>query len=193
VSALSATGRTGPANAAAGLQAARAVLSSLVRDVPDFPEPGVLFKDINPVLADPSAFSTVVDALAGIARAAGATTVTGIEARGFLLAAPVALATQARLVPIRKAGKLPGATAARTYDLEYGRATLEVQQDALRPGERVLLIDDVLATGGTAAAAAGLVSDAGAEVVGMAVLIELLFLKGRGRLPGLPVTALLEV
>lgn len=184
----------GPTQAPApSLTPARLALQSLVRDIPDFPEPGVLFKDINPVLADHTAFCAVVEALADVARRAGATTVAGIEARGFLLAAPTALACGARLVPIRKAGKLPGVTCARTYDLEYGTATLEVQQDAVRAGERVLLVDDVLATGGTAAAAAGLVADTGGQVVGLAVLIELLFLAGRGRLAGLPVTALLEV
>jgi len=175
------------------LDAARRAVTSLVRDVPDFPSPGVMFKDINPLLGDPTGFSTVIGAFADVARACGATTVAGIEARGFLLAAPTALACGARLVPIRKAGKLPGATSARTYDLEYGTATLEVQHDALRAGEQVLLVDDVLATGGTGQAARGLVEDARGEVVGVVVLIELLFLGGRARLPGLSITALQEV
>lgn len=172
---------------------AREALTRLVRDVPDFPEPGVLFKDINPMLGDPAAFALVIEALAHMGRDAGVTTVAGIEARGFLLAAPVALACGARLVPIRKAGKLPGATARRTYDLEYGTATLEVQHDALSSRDSVLLVDDVLATGGTAAAAAGLVTDAGGMVAALAVLIELSFLEGRRRVPDLEVRALLTL
>ena len=174
-----------------------ALVSRLVRDVPDFPEPGIVFKDIAPLLADPKAFGTVVEALAAVGRAAGGSVVVdkvaGIEARGFILAAPVALALGAGFVPVRKQGKLPGATHAQTYALEYGQATLEVQTDAFAPGDRVLLVDDVLATGGTVAATAALIERGGAEVSAVAVLIELGFLGGRDRLPGNLLTSLLRL
>lgn len=154
-----------------------------IRDVPDFPEPGIVFKDITPLLADADAFGCVVSALAASAVAAGGVdAVVGIEARGFILAAPVALALGAAFVPVRKAGKLPGKTFRATYTLEYGQATLEIQDDALVTGARVLLVDDVLATGGTVAAAARLVTDAGAVVTAVSVLLELGFLPGRTRL-----------
>jgi len=154
-----------------------------IRDVPDFPEPGILFKDIAPLLADAAAFATVVDALAGVGRRVGQIdAVVGIEARGFILAAPVALALQAAFVPVRKAGKLPGRCHQASYTLEYGQATLEIQADALAAGSRVLLVDDVLATGGTGAAAARLVGEGGGVVAAVAVLLELGFLPGRARL-----------
>jgi adenine phosphoribosyltransferase len=154
-----------------------------IRDIPDFPEPGIIFKDITPLLADAGAFGAVVNALAASAVAAGGVdAVVGIEARGFILAAPVALALQAAFVPVRKAGKLPGRTFQASYTLEYGQATLEIQEDALAPGARVLLVDDVLATGGTVTAAARLIGDAGATVTAVAVLLELGFLPGRARL-----------
>jgi adenine phosphoribosyltransferase len=167
------------------------LITTLVRDVPDYPQPGVTFKDITPLLADGAAFAAVIDALAALYGPVDK--VAGIEARGFVLAAPVACRLGAGFVPIRKQGKLPGATFAQEYDLEYGTATVEVLTDAFAPSERVLVIDDVLATGGTARAAAELVRRAGAEVVGLAVLLELAFLDGRAKLPGLPVTALLTV
>ena len=167
------------------------LISSLVRDVPDYPQPGVVFKDITPLLADGKAFAAVIDALA--ATYAPVDKVAGIEARGFILAAPVACCLGAGFVPIRKKGKLPGATFAQDYDLEYGTATIEVQTDAFEPGDRVLVIDDVLATGGTARATADLVRRAGARVAGLAVLLELSFLHGRAKLTDLPVTALLTV
>ena len=167
------------------------LITTLVRDVPDYPQPGVMFKDITPLLADGPAFAAVIDALAGVYGPVDK--VAGIEARGFVLAAPVACRLGAGFVPIRKKGKLPGATYAQEYDLEYGTATVEVLTDAFQPSERVLVIDDVLATGGTARAAAELVRQAGAEVAGLAVLLELSFLDGRARLPGLPVSALLTV
>ncbi len=170
------------------------VLGSLIRDVPDFPEPGVVFKDITPLLADHRGFQAVVEALAAPGRDARGEVVVdkvvGIEARGFILAAPVALALGAGFVPVRKAGKLPGETHAASYSLEYGEATLEVHRDAFEPGDRVLLVDDVLATGGTAAATRGLVADCGAEATALAVLIELSFLNGRDRLGDLPLHAL---
>ena len=167
------------------------LISTLVRDVPDYPQPGVVFKDITPLLADGKAFAAVIDALA--AAHGPVDKVAGIEARGFILAAPVACRLGAGFVPIRKKGKLPGATYAQDYDLEYGTATIEVQTDAFAPAERVLVIDDVLATGGTARATADLVHRTGAQVAGLAVLLELSFLNGRARLPDLPVSALLTI
>jgi len=167
------------------------LITTLVRDVPDYPQPGVMFKDITPLLADGPAFAAVIDALAGVYGPVDK--VAGIEARGFVLAAPVACRLGAGFVPIRKKGKLPGATFAQEYDLEYGTATVEVLTDAFQPGDRVLVIDDVLATGGTARAAVELVRRAGAELSGLAVLLELSFLDGRAKLPGLPVSALLTV
>jgi adenine phosphoribosyltransferase len=167
------------------------LITTLVRDVPDYPQPGVVFKDITPLLADGPAFAAVIEALA--VTYGPVDKVAGIEARGFILAAPVACRLGAGFVPIRKKGKLPGATFAQEYDLEYGIATVEVLTDAFAPSDRVLVIDDVLATGGTARASADLVRRTGAEVVGLAVLLELSFLNGRAKLPGLPVSALLTV
>jgi adenine phosphoribosyltransferase len=168
-----------------------ALILSRIRDIPDYPQPGVMFKDITPLLADGPAFRQVVAALAGVY--SGVDKVAGIEARGFILAAPVACALGSGFVPIRKQGKLPGPSYAETYALEYGTATIEVHQDAFAPGDRVLLVDDVLATGGTAAASADLVRRSGATVAGIVVLLELGFLDGRSKLPGLPVSALVAV
>jgi len=165
------------------------IIRQRIRDIPDYPQPGVVFKDITPLLADGAAFAAAVDALA--AGHAGVDKVAGIEARGFILAAPVALALGAGFVPVRKQGKLPAATLAETYQLEYGTATVEIHHDALAPGERVLIVDDVLATGGTAAATARLIRRCGAEVAGICVLLELEFLAGRASLPDLEVRALL--
>ena len=167
------------------------LITTLVRDIPDYPQRGVVFKDITPLLADGQAFSAVVDALA--AGYGPVDKVAGIEARGFILAAPVACRLGAGFVPIRKKGKLPGVTFAQDYDLEYGTATIEVLTDAFAPGDRVLVIDDVLATGGTARATTDLVHRTGAQVAGFAVLLELSFLNGRAKLPDLPVSALLAV
>jgi adenine phosphoribosyltransferase len=164
------------------------LIKSHLRDIPDYPQPGVVFKDITPLLADAPAFSAVVDGLA--ADHGQVDKVAGIEARGFILAAPVALRLDAGFVPVRKKGKLPAATYSQDYELEYGRATLEVHQDAFAPGERVLIVDDVLATGGTARATANLVEMAGATVAGIAMLIELSFLNGREKLPGLDLRSL---
>ena len=175
------------------LAAAGEALRTHVRDIQDFPQPGVVFKDITPLLATPAAFGAVIEALAETARRVGATVVAGIEARGFLLAAPVADRLGVGLVPIRKQGKLPGRTVAESYALEYGTATLEIHHDAVAAGDRVLIVDDVLATGGTAAAAANLIRRGGAEVLGLAVLMELTFLAGRERVPMLDVTALLTI
>jgi adenine phosphoribosyltransferase len=173
------------------------LLASLVRDVPDFPEPGIVYKDITPLLADHDGFSVVVATLAALGRdEAGASLVDkviGIEARGFILAAPVALALGAGFVPVRKAGKLPGPTFQQSYALEYGEATLQVHRDALQPGDRVLVIDDVLATGGTMAATFALVAACEATVTASAVLIELSFLHGRQQLGDHQLTSLLTV
>ena len=167
------------------------LIKARVRDIPDYPQRGVVFKDITPLLADGRAFSAVVDALA--TSYGPVDKVAGIEARGFILAAPVAWRLGAGFVPIRKKGKLPGATFAQDYELEYGTATIEVLTDAFDPADRVLIVDDVLATGGTARATADLVLRSGAQLAGIAVLLELSFLNGRARLAGLPVSALLTV
>jgi len=167
------------------------LISSMIRDVRDYPQPGIVFKDITPLLADGAALAAVVGALA--AGHGQVDKVAGIEARGFILAAPVAVRLGAGFVPVRKQGKLPAPTIARTYQLEYGTATLEVHQDAFEPGDRVLIIDDVLATGGTANATADLIRRSGADVTGVAVLLELGFLGGRAQLPGLEVRSLLVV
>jgi adenine phosphoribosyltransferase len=177
-------------SAGAGAELTR-LITTLVRDVPDYPQAGVVFKDITPLLADGKAFAAVIEALAETYGPVDK--VAGIEARGFILAAPVACRIGAGFVPIRKQGKLPGVTFAQEYDLEYGTATIEVLTDAFAPDDRVLVIDDVLATGGTARASADLVQRAGAQVTGLAVLLELSFLNGRARLADLPVSALLTI
>lgn len=173
------------------------ILRRLVVDVPDFPEPGVVFKDITPVLSDPAAFASVIDALAAAGRDESGRSVVdhvvGMEARGFILAAPVALALGAGLVPVRKVGKLPRTTYAESYALEYGEATLEMHKDALSAGDRVLLVDDVLATGGTVAATRKLVESSGAVAHGVAVLMDLSFLPGRETIGDLPLTSLMTV
>jgi adenine phosphoribosyltransferase len=169
------------------------LITDRIRDVPDYPKPGVTFKDITPLLADHTAFAAVVDAVVAHYGRGTIDKVAGIEARGFILAAPVAYHFGAGFVPIRKQGKLPSDTYAENYDLEYGSETIEVHQDAFAPGEQVLLVDDVLATGGTARATAELVRRTGAQVAGLSVLMELGFLNGRDRLPDLEVHALVTV
>ena len=166
-------------------------LAAFVRDVPDFPKPGVTFKDISPLLADPAATAAAVAAMAAPYKSDPPAAVLAVEARGFLFAVPVAAALGCGVVPVRKPGKLPAATRSVSYDLEYGSDTLEVHADALTPGQKVLIVDDVLATGGTVAAAAELARAAGAEVAAAAFLIELAFLNGRDKLPGVPVSAAL--
>jgi adenine phosphoribosyltransferase len=168
------------------------LLRRFVRDVPDFPSPGVVFKDIAPLLANGPAFASVIGHFADRYRGR-VDSVVGIEARGFMLAAPVAVELGVGFVPVRKAGKLPGPTHRKAYDLEYGSAAIEVQVDAFGPGQRVLVLDDVLATGGTAEASCELVEQAGAEVVEVAMLMELTFLGGRERLPGRVVHSLLTI
>jgi len=159
-------------------------LKALVRDVPDFPQPGIVFKDITPLLADEIAFSTVIDLIVVHFGRGNVDKVVGIEARGFILASPVAYHFGAGFVPVRKKDKLPWETESEEYELEYGTATLEIHKDGVDAGERVLIVDDVLATGGTARATARLVERIGGKVVGIAFLIELGFLKGRQKLDG---------
>jgi len=163
-----------------------------VIDVPGFPKEGIVFKDLSPLFADGAAFRVITNAIVAH-YPDGFDLVAGIEARGFLVAASVAYATGVGVVPVRKAGKLPRATHSASYDLEYGSATLEVHTDAFVVGNRVLVVDDVLATGGTAAATLELIERAGGSVAGLTVLLELSFLAGRGRLPGRDVHALLTV
>jgi adenine phosphoribosyltransferase len=162
-----------------------------LRDIPDFPKRGVTFKDITPLLAEVDAFRFTVDAIADAWTGASVSHVAGIEARGFLLAAPVAYRLGASLLPIRKPGKLPWEVVEHSYELEYGVDAIQAHRDAARPGDRVLVVDDVLATGGTAAAACSLLESLGAEVLGVHVLLELGFLGGRARLAERDVRALL--
>ena len=160
------------------------MLKALVRDIPDWPKPGVGFKDITPLLGDAAAFAAVIEGLAEHFADQRVDRVVGIEARGFLIGAPVAVRLGAGFVPVRKVGKLPWTTHAQEYELEYGTDHLEVHVDGVQPGERALVIDDVIATGGTAAAAAQLVERLGGEVVGLGFVIELAFLGGAARLEG---------
>jgi adenine phosphoribosyltransferase len=159
-------------------------LKSLIREVPDFPKPGINFYDITTLLKDPAGWRAVIDALRDHYTGAPIDVVVGIEARGFFFAPAIAYALGAGFVPVRKPGKLPAATARVEYALEYGTDSLEVHRDAIQPGQRVLILDDVLATGGTAAAVARLVEDLGGTVVGLGFVIELDFLKGREKLSG---------
>ncbi|SNC60300.1 adenine phosphoribosyltransferase [Kytococcus aerolatus] len=168
----------------------RQLVASRLRAIPDFPEPGVVFKDFTPLLRDPAASRAVVADV--VRRRAGAVdVVVGIEARGFILGSVMAHALGVGFVPVRKAGKLPGETHRVSYSLEYGEAVIEMHQDALQPGDRVLVVDDVLATGGTAAACCQLVEACGATVAGVEVVLELAFLHGRDHLPGYDVVSLL--
>ncbi len=165
-------------------------LARAIRNVPDFPKPGIQFKDITPVLADARLFSGCVDLLLGDLTPGAVDAVVGIDARGFLFAAAAALRLRAGFVPVRKKGKLPYRTFEASYDLEYGSNTLAIHQDALRPGSRVLLVDDLLATGGTASAAVELIHQAGGRILEISFFIELAFLKGRDRLHPHPVRSL---
>ena len=166
-------------------------LKGLIRDLPDFPQPGILFRDITPLLQDAAALRFTLEAMAARYRGAGITTVIGIESRGFLFGAPLAYLIGAGFTPVRKQGKLPAETMAVEYSLEYGSNTLEIHRDALQPGERTLVVDDLLATGGTVAATIKLARMLGADVVSAAFLIELSALSGRALLPGLDVYTLL--
>ncbi|MFH9137223.1 adenine phosphoribosyltransferase [Streptomyces sp. NPDC017524] len=178
-------------------ESTRELLLSRIRDVADYPKPGVMFKDITPLLADPVAFTALTDALAELCVRHGATKIVGLEARGFILAAPVAVRAGIGFIPVRKAGKLPGATLSQSYELEYGSAEIEIHAEDLDAEDRVMIIDDVLATGGTAEASLELIRRAGAQVAGVAVLMELGFLAGRARLErglaGAPLEALITV
>jgi adenine phosphoribosyltransferase len=167
-------------------------IRSLIREIPDYPKPGILFYDITPVLANPDGFAGLIEAMTAPFRASGITKVAGIEARGFTLAAPVAEKLGAGFVPIRKPGKLPYEVKRKDYDLEYGTDALEIHADAVGPDDRVLLVDDVIATGGTASAAISLLKGLGSEVVGFSVFIELVFLNGMLALDGVSHHALLR-
>jgi adenine phosphoribosyltransferase len=162
-------------------------IRAAIRDIPDFPKPGVLFKDITPILGDPSLFAEVIDQLSARYQPMRIDKIAAMESRGFIFGAPLAKHIGAGFVPLRKFGKLPHATVAETFNLEYGTETLEVHTDAIAPGERVLIIDDLLATGGTAEAAIRLVKRIGGDVVEIAFVVELSFLGGRRRLSGIPV------
>jgi adenine phosphoribosyltransferase len=166
---------------------------ALIRDVPDFPEPGILFRDITPVLQNPAAFARIVELMAAYGRERGAEAVVGVESRGFLFGAPIAAALGLPFVPVRKPGKLPSEILSVDYALEYGSGRLDIHADALDRGSRVLIVDDLLATGGTAAGAAKLVELLGASVVGFVFFIELTDLAGRGRLDGYDVHALVSL
>lgn len=166
-------------------------LRRFIRDVPDFPTPGILFRDITPLLASPDAFGAAVEAMADPFRGSGAVKVVGIEARGFMFGAAVARELGLGFVPARKPGKLPGRTEKISYGLEYGSDGLEIHADAFSPGDPVVVVDDVLATGGTSAAAAELVERLGARVVALVFCIELAALRGRERLSGRPTHAVL--
>ena len=166
-------------------------LREAIRDVPDFPKPGILFKDITPVLADAVLFREAIHAINALGVGLAVDKVVGIDARGFIFGAAMALHIGAGFVPMRKRGKLPWTVESAAYALEYGEAVLEVHKDAVLPGERVLLVDDLLATGGTAAAALELVHRLGGVIVGAHFLIELGFLEGRRKLPGVPVDAVI--
>ena len=168
------------------------LLRAAVRDVPDFPKPGILFKDITPILAEGDLFRRAVDCFINASQAAGAQKVVGIDARGFIFGAAAAYALGVGFVPVRKKGKLPFQSEAVAYSLEYGEAVVEIHVDAITPGERVVLIDDLLATGGTAEAATKLISKMGGVLVEAQFLIELEFLKGRDRLNGVPIRSFLK-
>ena len=174
------------------MAAAETLVRQAIRDVPDFPKPGIIFKDITPVLLDPELFGLAARAMADPFGAADITRVVAIESRGFMFGAPIALQLGAGLVPVRKPGKLPAARERVNYNLEYGTDALEMHADAIGPGDRVLIVDDVLATGGTAEAAARLVRARGAELTGFSFLIELGFLEGRNRLAPVAVRALIR-
>ncbi len=167
-------------------------LESFIRDVQDFPQQGVLFKDITPLLQDGAAFHASIDRLAAHYAGAGIQTVVGVESRGFIFGAPLAYQLNCGFVPVRKFGKLPSETVSVEYALEYGTNVVEIHQDAIKPGERVLIVDDLLATGGTVSAAMELVEKLGGHIAGIAFLVELTFLKGREQLKGHDVFALIK-
>ncbi len=167
-------------------------LEPLIREIPDFPKPGILFKDITPLLADPAGLALAVELMANPFRKANIELVVGAESRGFIFGTAIAQALSCGFVPIRKPGKLPWQKKSKTYQLEYGDDTLEIHNDAIFPGARCLIVDDLLATGGTMRACCDLVSELGGNIVGVTVLIELEFLNGRARVAPLEVTAVLK-
>jgi adenine phosphoribosyltransferase len=167
-------------------------LTTYLRDIPNFPKPGILFKDITPLLADPKAFAYAADALAAPFRDVGVTAVAGIESRGFIFGVAVAERLGVGFIPLRKEGKLPSSTLAHTYVLEYGEAVLEIHDDAATEGDQILVVDDLLATGGTAGAAIALIEQLGCTVVGAAFVVELEFLGGRAALGDVPISALMQ-
>jgi adenine phosphoribosyltransferase len=164
----------------------------LIRDIKDFPKAGIIFKDINPVMEDAAAFREIIDRMLDYARTRQVDAIAGIESRGFMFGAPLALALNVGFVPVRKLGKLPGETVRAEYSLEYGTNTVEMQKGAVKPGQRVLIVDDLLATGGTAAAAAELIDKLGGDVAGMVFMVELGFLNGRNALEGYDLHSLIE-
>jgi len=168
-----------------------AEITAAIRNVPDFPQPGIQFKDITPLLADPRLFARSIDLLTDGYKPGDVDVVVGIDARGFIFASAAAIKLGAGLVPVRKKGKLPYQTIEQSYSLEYGTNTLALHVDAIRPGQRVLLVDDLLATGGTAGAAVALVQKLGGRLLGVNFLIELAFLNGRAKLSGLPIRSLI--
>ncbi|MEO0425092.1 MAG: adenine phosphoribosyltransferase [Pseudomonadota bacterium] len=167
-------------------------LARLIRDVPDFPKPGIVFKDITPLLADPEGLRLAIRSMVERVQDLEIDRIVGIESRGFIFGVPLALELGLGFTPVRKPGKLPWRTQSQSYDLEYGKDTLEIHEDGVHPGDRVLIVDDLLATGGTMSATVGLVEALGARVVGVSVVIELAFLNGRQRLPERRVEALLS-
>jgi adenine phosphoribosyltransferase len=167
-------------------------LRKYIRDVPDFPKQGIVFKDITPLLMDKGALKRAMTALAGHFDRLGVSKVVGIESRGYIFAPAIAVSLDAGFVPVRKPGKLPWKRVTEEYTLEYGTDRLEIHEDAIRPGERVLIVDDLLATGGTASATRRLIERLQGHVVGAGFLVELTFLKGRARLPGIDVISLIE-
>lgn len=171
---------------------AELMAESLIRDIPDFPTKGIIFKDITPVLQHPKAFAEVIEDMAQCASALSPDVIVGIESRGFVLGSPVALKLGKGFVPVRKVGKLPHDTIRCDYELEYGTNAIEIHKDAIEPGQRVLIVDDLLATGGTAAASIKLIEELGGKVAGVLFLVELSFLNGRSKLEGYKVESLIR-
>jgi adenine phosphoribosyltransferase len=167
-------------------------IAAAIRDIPDFPKPGIIYKDITPLLKDPELFKETIRALAGRCTEKP-DYIAGIEARGFIIGAPLALELGCGFIPVRKKGKLPYATVEQSYSLEYGTASIEIHQDAVKPGDKVLIVDDVLATGGTAVAAFELLKKINAEIIGINFLLELSFLMGRDKLREMKVDSLITV
>lgn len=174
------------------MQSCKDFLAGFIRDIPDFPKPGIVFKDITPLLADPSALALSVELLSNPFRGTGIDLVVGAESRGFIFGIAVAQALSAGFVPIRKPGKLPSKCAKMTYDLEYGTDSLEIHMDAIRPGQRILMVDDLLATGGTMRACCDLVKELGGNIAGITFLIELAFLNGRDKLREFEIKSILQ-